>query len=330
MAKIHALSFAVLFTSLLASGAWADDPQTVKPNQTPEDLIDALHAAFGDHHDRAVHTKGVMFEGSFTPDPAAQTLTKAPIFTGGTLPVAARFSLFAGIPDIPDSSSGAAPTGLAIKIKAADGSFYDLASDQHNGFIVATSDEFATVLRDLGASGPGVAHPTPIEQFLDTHPIAKAFIQSLTNPASYAEATYFGINAFKFTNAAGKTAFVRYRYVPQAGEHYLSKEEFQAQGANYLQDEIMARIATGPVKFDWFAQIAEAGDKIEDPSIAWPETRKLVKLGTFTFDRRPADIAAADKAFTVLPGDSHPGIDPADPMLTFRSKTYPLSFKARQ
>ncbi len=34
---------------------------------TPSQLVDALHTAFGDHHSRAVHAKGIIFEGNFTP-----------------------------------------------------------------------------------------------------------------------------------------------------------------------------------------------------------------------------------------------------------------------
>lgn len=319
---------ALALMAILAGPARADG--TIPPNQSPHDLVNALHAAFGLHHARAVHSKGVMLEGSFTPEPAAQTLTKAPIFAGGSLPVVARFSLFAGIPDLPDTNGAAPPCGLAIKIKAADGLDYDLASDQHNGFIVATSDEFAAFLRDVAASGPDAAHPTAVEQFLASHPIAKAFIASLTTPASYAEATYFGINSFKWTNAKGQSVYVRYRYVPRAGEHYLTPDELKAQGPNYLQEEILARIAKGPVTFDWYAQIAEPGDKIEDPSIVWPESRKLVKLGSFTFAKRPDDPVMADKGFLVLPGEFHPGIEPADPMLLLRSQAYPISFGERQ
>src|SRR5690349_22406160 len=87
-----------LHLSSVAGAAPASDPTAVVPNQTPLDLVNALHTAFGEHHARAVHTKGIMMEGTFTPSKDAQKLTKAPIFTGGTLPIVARFSLFAGVP----------------------------------------------------------------------------------------------------------------------------------------------------------------------------------------------------------------------------------------
>jgi catalase len=326
------LGAAAILAGTMVGSAFAADmaPQPVPPNQSPLDLVNALHSAFGEHHARAVHSKGVIMEGSFTPAEDARTITKAPIFTGGTLPIVARFSDFAGIPDIPDTDGAAVPTGLAIKIRATDGAEYDLASDQHNGFIVATSDEFAAFLRDVGASGPGVPHPTPVEQFLSAHPISKAFVASLTAPASYATATFFGINSFKWTNAKGKSAYVRYRYVPRAGEHYLKPDELKSQGPNYLQDEIVQRVAKEPIVFDWYAQIAEKGDKIEDPSIAWPDSRKLVKLGTFRITKLPGDPKSADKRTVFLVGQPHPGIEPADPMLLVRNTAYPISMGQRQ
>src|SRR5580765_900002 len=88
---------------------------------SPLDLVNGLHTAFGEHHARAVHTKGVMVEGSFTPASGAGDLTKEPIFRGGPLPVVARFSLFAGVPDLADNDDGASPAGFAVKIKEKAG-----------------------------------------------------------------------------------------------------------------------------------------------------------------------------------------------------------------
>lgn len=321
---ISAIVVLAMTTPVLAAGA-----QPVPPNQSPQDLVDALHSAFGNHHARAVHAKGIILTGSFTPTKEASLLSKAPIFQGGALAATVRFSDFTGIPDIPDTDGNANPRGFAVKIVAKDGTAVDIVNHSFNGFPVATSDEFAVFLRAVGASGPGVAHPTPIEQFLATHPVAKAFLTTQKPPpASYATAAYFGVNAFKYTSAKSKSAYVRYRFVPEAGEHYLTAEELKSKGPTYLQDEIAARIAKGPIVFDWYAQIAQSGDKIDNPSIAWPDGRKLVKLGTIAITA--AADPAMDKQTLFLPGASHPGIEPADPMLTVRNKAYPISFRQRQ
>jgi catalase len=304
--------------------------RAAKPKETPLSMVNALHTAFGDHHARAVHTKGVILEGTFTPAPEAKTIVKEPIFAGGELPVIARFSLFAGVPDLPDNDDGASPAGLGLKIKAPDGDDFDIEANQHKDFIVSTFDEFAVFLRALGATKPQTPHPNPVEQFLASHPHAKQFLSSRTYPSSYAQATYWGVNSLKFTNSAGESTFVRYRLEPAAGEHYLAPEERKAQSASYLQNEITSRVGKEPVVFTLLVQIADKEDKVQDPAIAWPDTRKTVKLGTITLTKRPADPDTAQKELLFLPGQSHDGVEPADPMLVMRNIAYPISLGQRQ
>lgn len=297
---------------------------------TPEQLVDALHTAFGDFHVRAVHAKGVILEGAFTPSPEAKTLSKAALFAGPSS-IRVRFSDFTGIPTIPDTSPLASPRGLAIKFQLKDGSEADVVSHSFNGFPVATSDEFRELLLTLAKSGPDVPKPTPLDTYLQTHPIAKTFLTTQKPaPVSYATLAYFGVNAFKFTDASGKALYVRYRFLPKAGEQFVPAAELQAKGANYLIDEVQARAGKGPIEFEWFAQISGDGDRIDDPSMAWPESRKLVKLGALSITRVASDQGALDKTTIFLPSNVPAGIEPADPMIDFRSAAYPISFGNRQ
>jgi catalase len=299
-------------------------------HETPASMVDAFHTAFGEHHARAVHAKGIMLEGTFTPAPEAKAIARAMLFYEGTIPVTVRFSDFTGLPDIPDTIPDANPRGLAVKFRMSGGRETDIVTHSFNGFPVATVDEFAVFLRAIGASGPEAPHPTAIESFLTTHPIAKAFVTTQKPPpVSYATAAYFGVNSFAMLDPAGKKRFVRYRFVPVSGEHYLQTAALAAKGPNYLRDEIAARVAKAPAKFEWFAQLAEGGDAIEDPSVAWPESRTLVHLGTITIkaiDVRPN----ADKELLFLPGRLCAGIETADPMLNVRNAAYPISFGQRQ
>src|SRR4029077_14609649 len=48
---------------------------------TGQQMTDAMYSAFGDNLSRAVHAKGTMVGGTFTPDPAARSLSKAKLFT---------------------------------------------------------------------------------------------------------------------------------------------------------------------------------------------------------------------------------------------------------
>ncbi len=297
----------------------------------PQQMVDAFYSAFGDHHSRAVHAKGVMAVGVFEPSAEAATLTMAKVFAGRSMPVLVRFSDFTGIPDIPDTIGDANPRGFALKFTLPDGSSSDVVTHSFNGFPTATTEEFRQLLLAIGASGADAAKPTALDAFLGAHPIAKTFLTTQKPaPASYATLSYFGVNAFEYTAASGRKAFVRYRLVPRSGEAFVPASELKAKGPNYLREELPRRLAQGPVVFDWYAQIAESGDIVGNPSIAWPESRRLVKLGTVRIDRIAPDAAATDKATMFRPLNVPAGIEPADPMLGVRQAAYPLSFQHRQ
>ena len=42
---------------------------------------------------------------------------------------------------------------------------------------------------------------------------------------SYATTAYFGVNSFKFVNEKGAVTIGRYQLLPDAGRHFLSKDE---------------------------------------------------------------------------------------------------------
>jgi catalase len=295
----------------------------------PAKLVQDLHAAFGKHHARAVHAKGIILTGTFQPTAEASRLTIAKTFIKA-VPVIVRFSDFTGIPSISDTDPLASPRGLAMKFDPDGPGEMDIVSHGFNGFPVATSEEFGELLLAIAASGPDAAKPTALEKFFDYHPIAKAFLTSQkTAPESYATNAYFGVNSFSFTDAAGKQQFVRYRFVPQAGEHYLDTTSSATKSPDFLQAEIAERIKVAPILFDWYAQVSGPGDKVDDPSIAWPDARKLVKLGTISVNTL-ADQAAIDKSLLFIPGNVPDGVAPADPMIEIRSNAYPVSFGERQ
>lgn len=297
---------------------------------SPGELVSALHTAFGEHHARAVHTKGIVLEGSFVPDPEAATLTRAAHLQRTASQVTLRFSDFTGLPDIPDNNPAANPRGFAIRFTLPDGAFTDIVGHSFNGFPAATSDEFRDLLLAIAASGPGSAPPTALDHFLAGHPIANTFLTTQKTPASFATITYYGVNAFEVTNRQGATHFVRYQFVPVGGERLLTTDQIARQSASYLFDEIRGRIAQGTIRFDMYAQIAERGDKIDDPSVAWPDSRKRVRLGRITVTRLAANTPEEDRALQFNPIHLLDGIRPADPMIEFRGKAYPISAAERQ
>ncbi|NIF72140.1 catalase family peroxidase [Burkholderia sp. Ap-962] len=299
---------------------------------TPTQLVDALNGVFGKHAGaRAVHAKGIVLEGTFTPAAGAHAISKAPHLQKASVPVVVRFSNFAGIPDIPDNHALASPRGFAIKFLLPDGSASDIVAHSFNGFPSPTADDFRDLLIALGKSGPDAPKPTPLDAYLADHPVAKAFLTApKPAPVSYASLPYYGVNTFKFTNAAGKVTYGRYQFVPVAGAHYLDDAQTAKAAPDYLQKEIAERVKQGPLRFRLMLQLAQAGDKLDDPSIAWPDTRRRVELGTITINKLDEDNAAAQKRLLFLPAALPAGIEPADPMITARSAAYPVSFARRQ
>lgn len=301
-----------------------------KETFSPGQLVDALHAAFGTHKARAVHAKGTIVEGTFTPDAQAAALTTASFLQKTPSKVTLRFSDFTGIPNIPDNVGDANPRGFAIRFTLPDGTSSDIVGHSFNGFPTATSDEFHELLMAIATNGTSKEKPSPLDKFLGSHPIAKTFLTTQKSPASYATISYFGVNAFQFTAKDGSSHYVRYQFVPDEGEHVITAAEMANQSANYLQDEIRARVAKKAFRFRMYAQIAEAGDAIENPSIAWPDSRKRIPLGIITIDKIAANTVAEDQALAYSPLNVPAGIKPADPMLEFRSRTYPISVHGRR
>ena len=296
----------------------------------PEQIVDAFNAVYGAHPGaRANHAKGVILEGTFTPSASAASVSKAAHFQKQKkpIPVTIRFSDAGGIPTVPDTS--AIPRGMAVKFTLPDGAKTDMVLLSYNGFPVATAEEFRDFLLAIAASGPDAPHPTAMETFLGSHPAAKAFVTAPNPPPlSYGTLAYFGINTFKFTNAKEAVTFGRYQVLPVGGPKFLSKEQLAKMGPDYLVDEIDKRIRRGPAKLKVVLQIAGPGDKIDDPSVAWPDTRKKIELGTIAITKATNESHTADKML-FLPGTVTDGIEAADPMIGVRSAAYPISFARR-
>lgn len=326
------LTLLPVVTALLAGSAIAQTRSPQPPlKYTPTQMVETLHSVFGDHHARAIHTKGIMLTGTFTPSPSAARVSSAPHLQGASVPVLVRFSNFAGAPDVPDNAPLASPRGMAIRFSLPDGSSTDLVSHSFNGFPSQNADQFRELLQAIAASGPNAAKPTALDGYLATHPVARHFLTvAKPAPVSYATLPYYGVNTFKFINAHGKVTYGRYRIVPVAPAQYLTDTQAQVAAPTYLGTEIGSRVAAAPVRFRLILQLAGKGDQIDDPSIAWPDSRPLIELGTLSIDHLVPDSVAAEKKIVFMPNSLPRGIEVEDPMVNFRSAAYAVSFSHRQ
>lgn len=326
-----ALCFSLV--ALMAStGVVADDAPTPSPTPLPVALVDALNKLSNGPHAgfRANHAKGVMVEGTFTPSASAASFSKAPHFAN-SVPVLVRFSDTTGVPTMPDADPNASPHGIAIRFTLPDGGYTDIVSISANAFPVATPEDFLAFLQAAANSGPDVPKPTPVETFLSTHPAAVKFLSTpRPAPVSFGTLAFYGVNAFKFTNAAGVSHYARYEIIPVAGEHALSDADAKKADPNYLMDELPKRIARGPVKFQLLAQVAKPGDSINDGTVVWPADRKLIPLGVISLTSTVKDQLTAQKLIMFSPLNLQTGIEPSDdPVLLARPAAYGVSFSQR-
>jgi len=323
--KKQMLLFAVMMLGLTWGASAGAEDQPIE-----QQLVDAMNKVFGVHPGfRANHAKGVVAEGSFTASPEAAGLSRAVLFNGSPIPVTARFSDSTGIPNIPDGSGNANPHGMAVKFHLPDGSETDMVIVSFKFFPVATSEDFRDLLLALAASPPDAAKPTKFEQFAASHPSVPAAFATVATPDSFANEEYYGVNAFVFVDKAGTRQAVRYQMTPERVVH-LSAPDAAKQPPNFLMDELPERLKRGPITFHLRAQLAAAGDSTKDPSVAWPDDRKVVDLGVLTVDKPVPDSTDAEKKLLFLPGQLTDGIEESDdPMIDIRNGAYALSFSRR-
>ena len=195
---------------------------------------------------------------------------------------------------------------------------------------MATPEDFLSLLQAVASSGPDAPKPTPIEQFLGTHPAALKFVTTpRPAPESFGTLAFYGVNAFKFTNDKGAASYARYQIIPLAGEKALPEKAEPAP--NYLMEEMPKRLAKGPIKFKVLAQVANEGDKVNDPTEVWPASNKVVELGVITLNKAVKDQSEAQRQILYNPVGLPAGIEPSDdPVLAMRFPAYAVSYGQRQ
>lgn len=281
---------------------------------------------------RRAHAKGLCFTGDFAANGRGSTLSTASALHAGTYPVLGRFSLGGGNPLAGDGRN--VFHSMALLLKTPDGQEWRMALDHTPIFPVADVPAFLALQRAT-TPDPQTGKPDPavLQPFLAAHPEVKAFQAYMAKavlPNSFANATYYSINAFRFTGAAGATRFVRWQFVPEAPLAGLDKQHLDKLPRDALFREMLARTAKAPSH--WHLQLVEAnpGDVTDRATVAWQGPHRTTDAGTLTIRAvRPEETGACrDLNFdpTILPA----GITVSDdPLLAARSKAYSSSFTRR-
>lgn len=293
---------------------------------TPVEAIDRIQAAFGKPHGeyRTLHAKGAFYEGTFTATPEAAARCRALHLQGTEVPILVRWSNGGGKRNAPDGVPDV--RGMAVSFQLPDGTATDLLGQTAPRFPVRTPEAFVALVE-------AAASPVRLARFVARHRsalpplLANARAKALVAPASYAEATFYPIHAYRWTAADGAQCWVRYTFRPKATKDDRLPE--RPAGRDRLREEIVARLAVAPVEYS--LEVAVAGDRDDphDPMAVW-RPADVFDAGTMTVTA-PAEDPEADGAIVVFdPTRTVAGIDLSDdPILRYRAAAYSESARRR-
>lgn len=291
---------------------------------TPASAIDRIRTIFksGDGKHRTLHAKGGFYAGTFTAAPHAARLSRAGHLQGEPVPILVRWSNGGGNPRVPDKAPDV--RGMAVKFELPDGTATDLLGQTAPRFIVRTPADF---LEFVEAGAKPLKLPLFLLRHRDAIPplLANARAKAIIAPRSYAVATYYPVHAYRWVAADGSTSWVRYVLRPLTS----AEPAGHFTGPDQLRDEIVARLAAGPVRFTLEASVAGPKDDPHDPMSVW-KPAETFDAGTLTIDRALDDPEAAGGVTVFDPTRIVDGIELSDdPILLYRPAAYSESISRR-
>ncbi|MGU9803837.1 UNVERIFIED_CONTAM: catalase family peroxidase [Pseudomonas sp. CM11] len=320
---------AVIVAALAGTFAYVNgtlDPQRLTPNA----LVNVLEKNNGVHPGfRRNHSKGVCVAGYFQSSGEARPYSSAQVFLEARTPVVGRFALPSGNPYAPDNSVPI--RSLALRFTQANGQQWRTGMNSMPVFPVGTPEAFYQ-LQQAQSPDPATGKPNSaaVPAFFAAHPEAKPFLQWIKTArpsASYATETYNGINAFYLVNPAGQRQAVRWGVVPVASD---GTDVTPPQGADFLEQDLVKRLAAGPLRWQLNITLANPGDPVNDASKAWPEDRTVLNAGTLVLERTQSQDDGECRDINYDPLILPSGIEGSDdPLLAARSAAYASSYLRR-
>ena len=301
-----------------------------------EEIVDALHEVNGGAHPghRAVHAKGTVCRGTFTPTPEAAKLTRAAHLQGDPVETTIRFSNASGNPHTSDANP-IAGRGMAVKFHLPDGEATDIVAVPLVVFLARTPEDFLELTR-ARIPDPETGQPDQekLGAYLAEHPETGVALQKglpkLVPTTSFATSDYRALHAFALVDADGGEHWGRYTWEPEEGPDYLTDEQRDAASKDYLQEEIRRRLGEGIARFTLEFTLASEGDPLDDPTAEWEGEHEVVELGELEVISVVEDPETPDNPLVFDPMRLTDGIEPSeDPILAARPKAYSVSIERR-
>ncbi len=294
--------------------------------------------------ERVVHARGATAFGVFVADGTVgdepiSSYTRAKLFQekGKETEVAVRFSTVAGGRD--SSEAARDPRGFAVKFYTEDGN-WDLVGNNLGVFFIRDAIKFPDFIhsqkpdpvnfdRQVANRVFDFASQTPESLHMFTLVFSPRGL-----PANYRTQQGFGVNTYKWVNAAGETRLVKYHWLPAQGVRSMTAEDAAAVQAGELgahTKDLYEAIGRGNFpSWDLHVQLMDDHDHPEldfdplDDTKVWPENDfPLRKVGTMTLNRAPENFFLESEQIAFGTGVLVDGLDFSDDkMLVGRTFSY--------
>ena len=324
---------AVVLAATVAIFAWVGGFLT-PARVSGGDIADVMQTANGKSHPgfRRAHAKGLCVSGTFEANGAGVPLSSAALFPKGSVPVTGRFSTGGGDP----MSADGRPVfhALGLRFALPHGEEWRMAIDHTPIFIVSNVADFVA-LQKASVPDPATHKPDParMKAFVASHPETAAFLAYMKTaplPSSFANGTYYSINAFRFIAADRQGRAVRWQFEPETPFAALDPATLDKQPRDFLFDDLLARIRKGPLKWHMIVIVANPGDRTDNATVRWTGPHQRIDVGTLVLDRAATEEQGDCRDYNFDPTILPKGVGLSDdPLPAARSAVYSASFRRR-
>jgi catalase len=294
--------------------------------------------------ERVVHARGATAFGYFEAtgkigDEPISTYTRAKLFqeAGKRTEVALRFSTVAGGRD--SSEAVRDPRGFAVKFYTEDGN-WDLVGNNLGVFFIRDAIKFPDFIHSQKPDPVTFERQVPnrVFDFASQTPESLHMFMLVLSPrgvpASYRTMQGFGVNTYKWVNAAGDTKLVKYHWLPKQGVKSWTEADAAIQQGRELgvhTKDLYDAIAQGEYpEWELNVQLMDDHDHPEldwdplDDTKVWPEDEfPLRPIGRMVLDRAPKNFFAESEQIAFGTGVLVDGLDFSDDkMLVGRTFSY--------
>lgn len=308
-----------------------------------EQMLDAFKADAPGHvpGTRWAHTHGVGVVGHFVASDVARQYCVADHFQGHAVPVTVRLSDGSSDPERHDERPDT--RGLAVKFHDRDGTDHDLLSMTLPVFGARTREEFLEVSKAFEpkplppqpgwfrrhildpimlrqapppmppgvtmSGGPGLA------KYAGTHAFARAFVidaGAAQVPVSWARTAYHAVHTFIAVGPDGERRYVRFNWQPVDGVFPVPPAEMPKLATDFLTKEMQERLQRAPARFTLRMAIGDPGDAVNDPTEAWPVTRRTITMGILYLEEMAEKRGVDVEQLSYNPMRLPAGIEPSD------------------